>query len=70
MPLTDPQGAVNQYMEVAMKQTTEHHASTTALPIYVHRVAWELGYVEVNSFYRASRRWTGHNYSDLKQLYV
>ena len=33
-------------------------------------VAWELGYAEVNSFYRAFRRWTGHNYSDLKQLYV
>ena len=33
-------------------------------------VAWELGYAEVNSFYRAFRRRTGHNYSDLKQLYV
>ena len=33
-------------------------------------VAWELGYAEVNSFYRAFRRWTGHNYSDLKQLFV
>lgn len=33
-------------------------------------VAWELGYAEVNSFYRAFRRWTGHNYSELKQLFV
>ena len=33
-------------------------------------IAWELGYAEVNSFYRAFRRWTGHNYSDLKQLYI
>lgn len=33
-------------------------------------VAWELGYAEVNSFYRAFRRWTVHNYSDLKQLFV
>ena len=33
-------------------------------------VAWELGYAEVNSFYRAFRRWTGHNYSDVKQLYI
>ena len=33
-------------------------------------VAWELGYAEVNSFYRAFRRWTGHNYSDLKRLYL
>ena len=33
-------------------------------------VAWELGYAEVNSFYRAFRRWTGHNYSDLKRLYI
>ena len=33
-------------------------------------VAWELGYAEVNSFYRAFRRWTGHNYSDLKQLFI
>lgn len=32
-------------------------------------VAWELGYAEVNSFYRAFRRWTGQNYSDLKALY-
>ena len=33
-------------------------------------VAWDLGYAEVNSFYRAFRRWTGHNYSDLKRLYL
>ena len=33
-------------------------------------LAWDLGYAEVNSFYRAFRRWTGHNYSDLKQLYI
>ena len=33
-------------------------------------VALELGYAEVNNFYRTFRRWTGHNYSDLKQLYV
>ena len=33
-------------------------------------VAWELGYAEVNSFYRAFRRWTGQNYSDLKTLYL
>ena len=33
-------------------------------------VAWELGYAEVNSFYRAFRRWTGKNYSDLKALYL
>ena len=33
-------------------------------------VAWELGYAEGNSFYRAFRRWTGHNYSDLKRLYL
>ncbi|EED36112.1 transcriptional regulator, AraC family [Luminiphilus syltensis NOR5-1B] len=30
-------------------------------------IAWELGYAEVNSFYRAFRRWTGVNYSDFKQ---
>ena len=33
-------------------------------------VAWELGYAEVNSFYRAFRRWTGRNYSDVKLLLV
>ena len=33
-------------------------------------VAWDLGYAEVNSFYRAFRRWTGQNYSDLKTLYL
>ena len=33
-------------------------------------VAWEPGYAEVTSFYRAFRRWTGHNYSELKQLFV
>ena len=184
LPPKGPLGAINQYKEVAMKQSIQHHANSTALPIYVHRViesrraspsdswgalqqasqvpapdvpidlcvritgraphelsrtslsvidllltgdllrlrseevadavhispttlrrrlradgihyqsildqvrrhrctlmlekrwlpgkcvAWELGYAEVNSFYRAFRRWTGHNYSDLKQLYV
>jgi AraC family mar-sox-rob regulon transcriptional activator len=33
-------------------------------------LAWDLGYAEVNSFYRAFRRWTGHNYSDLKKCYT
>lgn len=33
-------------------------------------VAWELGYMEVNSFYRAFRRWTGTRYSDAKLDYI
>ena len=33
-------------------------------------LAWDLGYAEVNSFYRAFRRWPGRNYSDLKLLVV
>jgi AraC-like DNA-binding protein len=33
-------------------------------------LAWELGYAEVNSFYRAFRRWTGFNYSEIKLRYV
>ena len=33
-------------------------------------LAWDLGYAEVNSFYRAFRRWTGSNYSDVKLLLV
>lgn len=33
-------------------------------------LAWELGYAEVNSFYRAFRRWTGLNYSEIKLRYV
>ena len=33
-------------------------------------LAWDLGYAEVNSFYRAFRRWTGYNYSELKLLLV
>ena len=33
-------------------------------------LAWDLGYAEVNSFYRAFRRWTGRNYSDLKLLLI
>ena len=33
-------------------------------------LAWDLGYAEVNSFYRAFRRWTGFNYSELKRLLV
>lgn len=33
-------------------------------------LAWELGYAEVNSFYRAFRRWTGRNYSELKLLLI
>lgn len=31
-------------------------------------LAWDLGYAEVNSFYRAFRRWTGRNYSEVKLL--
>ncbi len=33
-------------------------------------LAWDLGYAEVNSFYRAFRRWTGYNYSQIKLLMV
>ena len=29
-------------------------------------LAWDLGYAEVNSFYRAFRRWSGYNYSEVK----
>ncbi|WOJ93076.1 AraC family transcriptional regulator [Congregibacter variabilis] len=32
-------------------------------------LADELGYLEVNSFYRAFRRWTGLSYSDYRQMY-
>ncbi len=32
-------------------------------------VAYKLGYVEVNSFYRAFRRWTGLSYSQYKLQY-
>lgn len=32
-------------------------------------LADELGYLEVNSFYRAFRRWTGMSYSDYKLRY-
>ncbi len=32
-------------------------------------LADELGYLEVNSFYRAFRRWTGLSYSDYRQQY-
>ena len=32
-------------------------------------LADELGYLEVNSFYRAFRRWTGLNYSEYKDRY-
>ena len=33
-------------------------------------LAWDLGYAEVNSFYRAFRRWAGKNYSDVKLLLI
>lgn len=33
-------------------------------------IAWELGYAEVNSFYRAFRRWTGQRYSSYKLSYI
>ncbi len=33
-------------------------------------IAWELGYAEVNSFYRAFRRWTGESYSSYKLRYI
>ncbi len=32
-------------------------------------LAYELGYLEVNSFYRAFRRWTGISYSEYKERY-
>jgi AraC family transcriptional regulator, mar-sox-rob regulon activator len=32
-------------------------------------LADQLGYLEVNSFYRAFRRWTGVNYSEYKDRY-
>lgn len=32
-------------------------------------LADELGYLEVNSFYRAFRRWTGISYSEYRQRY-
>lgn len=33
-------------------------------------LAWDLGYAEVNSFYRAFRRWTGTSYSEIKLNYI
>jgi AraC family mar-sox-rob regulon transcriptional activator len=33
-------------------------------------LAWDLGYAEVNSFYRAFRRWTVRNYSYVKLLLI
>lgn len=33
-------------------------------------LAWDLGYAEVNSFYRAFKRWSGENYSDIKRRFV
>lgn len=33
-------------------------------------LAWELGYMEVNSFYRAFQRWTGARYSEAKAHYL
>ena len=33
-------------------------------------LAWDLGYAEVNSFYRAFRRWTGISYSETKLNYI
>ncbi len=33
-------------------------------------LASQLGYLEVNSFYRAFRRWTGISYTEYKEMYL
>ena len=33
-------------------------------------LAWDLGYAEVNIFYRAFKRWSGENYSDIKRRFI
>ena len=55
-----------------LDQVRQHRCAQMLLKRWLpgKSVAWELGYAEVNSFYRAFRRWTGQNYSDLKTLYI
>ena len=66
-----------------MKNVADSRHHKTDYPLYLHKVPeyhrapsgnpWdslERGYAEVNGFYRAFRRWMGHNYCDLIQLYI
>ena len=69
--------------DVHMENVVNSHHDKTDYQLYLHKVPeqrrapsgnpWdslERGYAEVNGFYRAFRRRTGHNYSDLKQLHI
>jgi len=55
-------------LDLARQYRCEKRLAKTWVP--GKTLAWDLGYAEVNSFYRAFKRWTGSNYSDVKLSYI
>lgn len=57
-----------ELLDLARQYRCEKRLAKTWVP--GKTLAWDLGYAEVNSFYRAFKRWTGSNYSDVKLSYI
>ena len=57
-----------ELLDLARQYRCEQRLSKAWVP--GKTLAWDLGYAEVNSFYRAFKRWTGSNYSDIKLSYI
>ena len=58
--------------QILLDQARRHRCEEKLLHRWLpgKSLAWDLGYAEVNSFYRAFRRWTGQSYSSYKLSYI
>lgn len=57
-----------ELLDLARQYRCEKRLAKTWVP--GKTLAWDLGYAEVNSFYRAFKRWTGINYSEVKLSFI